>query len=223
MNFYTTICQKDLDYMLVGLSVVKGSYMYVKVDGIPTATNTPYSYSWFQKQVPNSVGGYIDYQSGTTIQTNTGTLASTTTSNVILSIPIGLQTFPLGKGQLFSLMFQLQNNSNYIIGAEKLFMVGDTVQDPTNPDLLPFSVSQKNGQKVLTSSDVTAINGSGFDLSTAPNGGVVNSLYPNFQLFFRNGQRLGTDEYTITGNLFKVTSSVSNFFTGDLFQYIFIS
>jgi hypothetical protein len=195
----------NMGYDFVG-SLIKGEFLNITIKNIPVNA-TPWTWQWEMRESVAYVNGLRNWQTGTLIQTDNGTLATASTTSLVIQAPIPINASQFDLGKQFSFNFVL-NPGTPTVGIEVYFEVGSVSSNPTSSGLLGQGVydwSGPNSFKKMVTGDLSLINnGAGFDLTTLTNGGLFNSSAINLAKIFINGQEVTSDQYSFfSTNKFK--------------------
>lgn len=236
-NIYTcSYINKTLGYSVIALDIIKGIVMTINVVDIPAKTGTPYNWNWTMREEPAFASGVQDWSSGTLIQTDSGSLASITSTSftTTANIPILASQFNVGKSFSLELVITDPDTAEETVVNQSVFTVVTASPDPNSPTNL-LTKKWNHGEIVLTNANLTAINfgGSGLDLTTLTNANYDNttpslpatdSEAVKLRFFGRQlaGDGLTYTEYTLTGGVLSLNSADSNFVDGELLRWRYI-
>jgi hypothetical protein len=190
----------------VDCAILQGENLFVRIKDIPLSpTVNPYSYTWACRQEPAFINGIQDWSSGTLIQGNTGTLASTASTEVTITVPVPTGVASLAVGNYFSFTFAIDPDDNIQTGVQVVFYIYAVSSNPNSSPLVPPAPpsAQRTGTIIISSTDETNINfgGTGYTLPFTP----TPSLFSN-SLFFVNGQMWPTSAFSLSGNTITLVS-----------------
>jgi len=128
---------------LTNTDLIRGNTVVIKISGIPTKSGLPFQFDW------NLRNFYpIDYKKGTVSQSGTGTLATSTTTSLIVTFPLPSANYTLGSKHTFALQLtdtvsgavQEGCQISFTIASDSVESVGSQVLSETNPSNFVRSV-----------------------------------------------------------------------------------